>query len=363
MTDIDFRVKYTYSLTDADRLSIIASNPFHRPNKPAPPAPFSKKIARQREDFKVQNGSYFGEKEPKAVKTEPKSSIEWLAQKTAAAEREKNKPKTPAETLVPVRHPQRDFYVADLLDIAPKDDMASMEHPLFALKAGDKRVREYKRGGTTVTVKPGFDGCATIHDKDVWIYCISQLVEGINRGREDVSRTVRFTAYDFLVTTNRPTSGGKDGGYQRMAEALARLRGTSIETNIETAEIRERDGFGLVDAWRVVEKKGGRMVAVEVTLPDWLFRSVQAQQVLTLSPEYFRIRKPLDRRIYELARKHCGNQKQWQCSVVALHEKSGSTDTVRKLRAALKLLAKADQLPDYSVTLEEAHDVVIFKRR
>jgi plasmid replication initiation protein len=105
------------------------------------------------------------------------------------------------------------------------------------------------------------------------------------------------------------------------------------------------------------------MVAVEVTLPDWLFRSVQAQQVLTLSPDYFRIRKPLDRRIYELARKHCGNQKQWQCSVVALHEKSGSMDTVRKLRAALKVLAKADQLPDYSVTVEEAHDVVIFKKR
>ena len=303
------------------------------------------------------------ENKPKR-KTEAERAA-WFAEKNAeiAARKEVGTPVVAPAVLAPVRHPQRDFYVADLLDIAPKDDMASMEHPLFALKAGDKRVREYKRGGTTVTVKPGFDGCATIHDKDVWIYCISQLVEGINRGREDVSRTVRFTAYDFLVTTNRPTSGGKDGGYQRMAEALARLRGTSIETNIETAEIRERDGFGLVDAWRVVEKKGGRMVAVEVTLPDWLFRSVQAQQVLTLSPEYFRLRKPLDRRIYELARKHCGNQKQWQCSVVALHEKSGSTDTVRKLRAALKVLAKADQLPDYSVTLEEAHDVVIFKRR
>lgn len=361
MTDIDFRVKYTYSLTDADRLAIIVSNPFHRPNKPTPPAPFSKKIARQREDFKVQNGSYFGEKEPKAVKTEPKSSTEWLAKKTAAAaEREKNKPKTPAETLVPVRRPQRDFYVADLLDIAPKDDLASMEHPLFALKAGDKRVREYKRGGVSVKVIPGHDGCATIHDKDVWIYCISQLVEGLNRGREDMSRTVRFTARDFLVTTNRRTDGD---AYLAMAAAMARLRGTSIETDIETAEIREREGFGLVDSWRVIEKKGGRMVAVEVTLPAWLFRSVQAQQVLTLSADYFRIRKPLNRRIYELARKHCGAQKQWQCSVVALHEKSGSTDTVRKLRAALKVLAEADQLPDYSVTLEEAHDVVIFKKR
>lgn len=269
-------------------------------------------------------------------------------------------PKAPAATLVPVRHQQRDFYVADLLDIAPKDDMASMEHPLFALKTGDKRVREYKRGGVTVTVKPGFDGCATVHDKDVWIYCISQLVEGINRGREDVSRTVRFTAYDFLVTTNRPTAGV---GYTRMAEAMARLKGTVIETNIETAEIREREGFGLVDSWRVVEKKGGRMVAVEVTLPDWLYRSVQARQVLTLSPDYFRIRKPLDRRIYELARKHCGTQKQWQCSVKALHEKSGSTDTVRKLRAALKVLVEADQLPDYSVTFDEPHDTATFSKR
>ena len=99
------------------------------------------------------------------------------------------------------RHVQRDFFVADILDAAPKDDLASMEHPIFALKSGDRRVRVYERQGVTVTIKPGHDGCATIHDKDIWIYCISQLVEAINRGREDVGRVVRFTAYDFLVTT------------------------------------------------------------------------------------------------------------------------------------------------------------------
>ena len=286
----------------------------------------------------------------------------WLAAKNAdiAARKAAGVPILAPAVLAPVRHPQRDFYVADLLDIAPKDDMPSMEHPLFALKAGDKRVREYKRGGVTITVKPGFDGCATVHDKDVWIYCISQLVEGINRGREDVSRTVRFTAYDFLVTTNRPTAGV---GYTRMAEAMARLKGTVIETNIETAEIREREGFGLVDSWRVVEKKGGRMVAVEVTLPDWLYRSVQAKQVLTLSPDYFRIRKPIDRRIYELARKHCGTQKQWQCSVKALHEKSGSTAGIREFRRSLKELIDSDALPDYKVDLDAEAEVVKFTKR
>lgn len=211
--------------------------------------------------------------------------------------------------LTPDRHRQHDFFIADILDAAPKDDQASMEHPLFALKAGDRTVRTYGRQRHSVQVQPGAFGCATIHDKDIWIYVISQLVAAADRGREDVGRTVRFTAYDFLVSTNRPTSGV---GYQRMAAAMRRLSGTRIETNIETAGKRERDFFGLIDSARVIERAADdRMVAVEVTLPDWLYRAIQARQVLTISRDYFRLRKPLDRRIYELARKHCGAQPKW----------------------------------------------------
>lgn len=266
----------------------------------------------------------------------------------------------PPAVLSPVRHPQMDFFVADILDASFKDDMASMEHPLFALKAGDKRVRVYERNSMTVTIKPGSDGCATIHDKDIWIYCISQMVEAINRGRDDVARTVRFTAHDFLVTTNRQTSGE---GYRLMAEALARLRGTSIETNIETDGVRARQGFGLIDSWRVVERDGQKMTAVEVTLSDWLFRSVMAKQVLTLSRDYFRLRKPLDRRIYELARKHCGAQKQWTISVSVLHQKSGSTAPLRNFRVAVKALAESDQLPDYRMAFDAQADTATFSRR
>ena len=263
--------------------------------------------------------------------------------------------------LSPVRHPQRDFFIADILDASLKDDIVSMEHPLFALKAGDKRIRVYERNGNTVTVKPGYDGCATINDKDVWIYCISQLVEAINRGRNDVSRTVRFTAHDFLITTNRRVDGDS---YKRMGDAIARLSATRIETNIETAGVRDRQGFGLVDSWRVIERdKDQRMVAIEVTLPDWLYRSVMAKQVLTLHRDYFRIRKPLDRRIYELARKHCGTQKKWVVSVKVLFEKSGSTDALRNFRGALKTLAESDQLPDYRLTLDSQADTVTFFRR
>ncbi|MDL0433934.1 replication initiator protein A [Marinobacter sp. TBZ242] len=264
-------------------------------------------------------------------------------------------------TLAPERHAQRDFFIADILEASPKDDLGSMEHPLFALKSGDTRKRTYARNGITVTVMPGQSGCATIHDKDVWIYCISQLVEAMNRGREDVGPVVRFTAYDFLVTTNRDTSGR---AYQRMGDALSRLRSTTIETNIEVDGYRERRGFGLVDSWRVIERgPGDRMVAVEVRLPEWLWRSVQALQVLTISRDYFRLRKPLDRRIYELARKHCGQQPRWRISLKALYEKSGSADTLRKFRAAIKGLADADVLPDYRLTFNQDGDAVTFYSR
>jgi hypothetical protein len=267
-------------------------------------------------------------------------------------------PKAALPVLSPVRHPQKDFFVADIMDAALKDDMASMEHPIFALKAGDLRVKTYERNGNSVVVKPGSDGCATVHDKDIWIYCISQMVEAMNRGRDDVSRVVRFTAYDFLVTTNRDTSGR---AYERMSEALGRLAGTRIETNIETGGQRERAGFGLLDAWRVIERNNDRMVAIEATLPDWLYRSVLARHVLTLSHDYFRIRKPVDRRIYELARKHCGNQKQWQCTMKTLHEKSGSTDALRNFRGAIKALAESAELPDYDISI--AADFVTFSKK
>jgi len=290
-------------------------------------------------------------------------ALEGIKARVAEAMKRSGKPAKPATqlqpTLVPVRHSQKDFFVADILDVSIKDDLASMEHPLFALKAGDKRVRVYERNGNSVAIKPGHNGCATVHDKDVWIYCISQMVEAMNRGRADMSRTVRFTAHDFLVTTNRQTSGH---GYKLLGDALARLRGTSIETNIVTDGLRERGFFGLIDSGRVIEHdKTSRAVAVEVTLSDWLYRSIKARHVLTLSPDYFRIRKPIDRRIYELARKHCGAQRQWQCTVTTLHEKSGSTANLREFRRTVKTLAKSNDLPDYRVSMTD--DLVTFFRK
>lgn len=249
--------------------------------------------------------------------------------------------------LNPVKHPQRDFFIADLFDaVSLQVDQASMEYPLFALKAGDNKTRQYEQKGFKVTVRANADlGLATIHDKDVWIYSISKLMQAMAEGKP-IDRTVHFTIYDYLKTTNRDTGGIY---YERAKDSLDRLASTRLTTEIETDSKREARGFGLIDTWRVVEEKDGRMVRVSVTLPEWLYRSVTSKNVLTISPNYFRIRKPLDRRIYELARKHCGNSQQWTFNLKTLHERTGSTASLREFKRAIKSLADSNQLPDYDI--------------
>jgi hypothetical protein len=55
-------------------------------------------------------------------------------------------------------------------------------------------------------VTPSVKGLATIHDKDILIYCISQLMAAVNAGRQ-IGRTLQLRAHDLLVATNRETSG------------------------------------------------------------------------------------------------------------------------------------------------------------
>ena len=144
-----------------------------------------------------------------------------------------------------------DFFVCDILEALPKDDLASMEHPIFSLSTRpDLRILRYAHNGVTIEVVPSVKGLATMFDKDILIYCISQLMAALNAGAP-VSRTLQLTAHDLLVATNRETAGD---GYQRLREAFERLAGTRITTNLVTGEHggdhRLRPDRGLADRAR-----------------------------------------------------------------------------------------------------------------
>jgi plasmid replication initiation protein len=269
---------------------------------------------------------------------------------------------SPNETvkLLPARHQQYDLFVCDVADAVLKDDMASMEHPFFSLSTKpDLEIRRYENGHKWLEVVPSVKGLATIYDKDILIYCISQLVAKMNDG-DPPSPYIKIVAKDLLVFTNRSV-GGKD--YEALMESLARLDGTRIRTNVRTGEVETHEGFGLIENYKIRRSEAtGRILEIAVKLSDWVFRSIESKEVLTLHKDYFRLRKPIERRIYEIARKHCGKQDSWKVNLELLRLKCGAKSALKHFRGDIKALAVGDHLPDYSLAVDD-NDNVIFSNR
>ena len=267
--------------------------------------------------------------------------------------------------LLPDRHPEPDFFICDIFDAAPKSDTASMEHPLFSLSTKpDYQAREYHNGQKYIRIGPSPLGLATVHDRDVLIYCISQCMARLNAG-EKIHRTIRFNAHDLLKTTNRATN---DRGYALFKAALKRLQGTQIETNITTGGKEQWEVFSFIDSAKTIkETRDGRMQAIEITLSDWVFNAINEKsgEILTISRDYFRLRKPLERRLYELARKCCGHNTKWHFRVETLQERTGSNSTLKEFRRMLKSIiddnVKHEHIPDYSFEL--TNDLVTIRPR
>jgi hypothetical protein len=180
--------------------------------------------------------------------------------------------------------------------------------------------------------------------------------------KQPVGQRVRITSYDLLVFANRGTSG-RD--YDALCEAVDRLAGTRITTNIRTGDEEQRDSFGLIDASAIRRKHGldGWLLWIEIKLSDWVFNAIRGEEVLTLHRDYFRLGKPLERRIYELGRKHCGRQVKWQISIETLLKKSGSQSSIKRFRQHVKEIALHDHLPDYRLIFDEEADQVQFFNR
>lgn len=267
------------------------------------------------------------------------------------------------EHLLPDRHPQADLFVCDVADAVLKDVMAHMEHPFYSLsKKPDTKIRRYEHKGNWLEITPSVKGLATIYDKDILIYCVSQIMAKLAEG-QPIGRRVRISTRELLIFTNRGTAG-KD--YQALVDALDRLAGTKISTNIRVNEEEEEyTVFSLIDSATIRRKHGfdGRLLWCDVSISDWVFDAIRQKEVLTLHRDYFRLRKPIERRVYEIARKHCGMQSQWKIGLPLLLKKTGSASPLKKFRFNIRDLAKSNHLPDYNVEYMPEDDSVLFTLR
>jgi plasmid replication initiation protein len=180
------------------------------------------------------------------------------------------------------------------------------------------------------------------------------MQERVNRG-EKPNRTFRFTANDFFrITGTKPTGGA----YDRIEAILTRLKSTTIKTNLldDDGEGGETSAFSWIDDYKIRWRKNKNgektMQAVAVELGSRLYRAIlKNKRILTYDAKYFQL-KPLDKRLYEIARAHVGEQSGIRFNIEKLRQRVGTQSDLRRFKAELvKITKRKVQLPGYALTL------------
>lgn len=247
-----------------------------------------------------------------------------------------------------------------------RGERSLMAFPFFALsKNAWMKPLSYATPSVLIEVRPSARGVATIYDKEIVLYIASLMVSKIERG-EEVSQDFTFTAHDLFSVTGANHSARS---YARLSDALERLQGTQIRTNIEAGGEGEEGYFSWLSEARLQYARSGkgekRLKAVRVRLCDWLFRSIQRdRQVLDYAHTYFQL-GPIERRIYEVARSTVNEGEELEVDLATFRLQIGFQNPLSNFRIAMRQIAAAASIPDYQVRLieEEPEDGVDRPRR
>jgi plasmid replication initiation protein len=250
---------------------------------------------------------------------------------------------------------QQDLFLLDSpLYGKVQGERSIMEFPFFGLSKKAKKQRiVFNSGNVSVEVRPSDSGLATIYDKEVLLYIAGLMAAKMDKG-EPVDQEFTFTAHDFFRVTGTSASARS---YQRLNEALTRLQGTQVMTNIKAGGTGVRGWFSWLEkaAGDYVEGPNGeeRLKAIRVRLCDWLFRAIlKERRILAYHFDYFKL-GPIERRLYEVARSHCDATGHYMVDLDELRIKVGCTDSLAKFKFALKAVIEADALPEYRVRFDE----------
>lgn len=235
-----------------------------------------------------------------------------------------------------------------------RGERSVMDFPFFALsKVAVLKPLDYKLGNVSIQIRPSATGIATMYDKEIILYIASLMAQEISRGGE-VDQEFTFTAHDFFRITGVARPGKRD--YQRFTDALERLQGTQIKTNIQTGSQIDRGWFSWLSeaAANYTRLPNGeeQLRNVKVRLCAWLHRAIQRDgHIYSYHHDYFRL-GTIERRLYEIAHCHCDGE-EVEMPLDLLSAKVGSTASLAKFKQHLKDVEADDRLPEYRVTLKD----------
>jgi plasmid replication initiation protein len=276
----------------------------------------------------------------------------------------------------PLDDAQLAFFVPSIHDAPIKDDFNLMDIAPFALskKAGEAVIC-YELKDSIITVEGGAKvGLATAYDYDIVISMVSHLAEQTRLYRIEAAKgrrpslppkVYRPAAAEILKFCRREMGGRQ---YLELERALARLQATTITiTNLSgAAHRRETEAFPLIGRYKVVSRTSqDRIDLVEIEIPEWVYQGVVRSDgkpsILTLSPDYFLITRPIAKFLYRLARKAAG-QSEARYGISELHKRSGSKLPRYKFQQAVQDIVDAPvPLPDYDLALVEGERELVLR--
>jgi plasmid replication initiation protein len=284
---------------------------------------------------------------------------------------------------------QTELFTVRALDPPWRDQRDAMAFPFLSLQKGRTRPIEFAHGEVRIDVHaPPRLGLATIWDWDLIIFAASHLNAAIER-RARVAPRVQFVPYDALRQLRRGTGGGD---YRQLAQAIRRLRATTIITNIRDEDAGEERPFSWLADYRIpmlYRPRAGRPLGQdrpaitpaapegepdpsrgwEIELPPWLLHAVMRQRdLLAVHPNYFELTGGIERWLYRIARKAVPDHAPVPAITFGLrrlHLFSGTTRPARQFAFDLRRLADVQPLPEYGVRVERRgrHEVVTLYRR
>lgn len=234
-----------------------------------------------------------------------------------------------------------------------RGERSLMAFPFFALSKGKwTKPLAYKTDAVSIEIVATAKGVATIYDKEVLLYIASLMVAKLEAG-VGVSQDFYFTAHDLFRVTG---VNGSARSYARLSDALERLQGTQIKTNIEAGGEGQAGFFSWLSEAQLhyTKTKTGdkRLKAVKVRLCDWLYRAIlRDRRVLDYAPTYFQL-GPIERRLYEVARSACVHGAV-DVDLDELRLQLGYQSSLKHFRYELKRIADEDSIPGFTFDLLE----------
>ncbi|HWZ21236.1 MAG TPA: replication initiator protein A [Cytophagaceae bacterium] len=241
-------------------------------------------------------------------------------------------------------------------DTQLQDEQDAMSYPFYVLsKTKSLKIRIFYGVDSegvpfSIEMSPNQKhGSLTIFDYDIVLFSQSLISQALRDGLTP-SKTIRITKHRLLKAIGRHTGGDN---YKDLDASFARIQGTMFR-NTKLKNIKgKRNGYEqyyLISSLVYIPETE----EYEYQICDWIYDSIMDKQLLSLSPDYFKIKSPINRRLYLMFRKHAGKQDNgYWISFEALFKKSGSEDVERKFKySVVNFIKKKNNLPEYHLTIE-----------